>query len=185
MSEAGGLSSSWVLPSCRVLHRQHRQPVRDQDEHEQRDGKRQHERRDLHADRGLDLVAQLDGDGFPEQLHAAGHAGRRDLGAQEECQREHDHRGDRGGKDGVGVDGEPEPFGGLVVADLDGGLGEERVGHVVVPLPSISLAEVHVAGGPLQTVSAAPSSPETQSSPQADLEQRQPKHHSQTLWAGR
>src|SRR6185295_9392039 len=114
--------------SVGVLHRQHREPVRNKNEHEQRDGQWQYEGGDLHADRGLDLIAQLDRDGFPEQLYAAGHTGRCDLGAQEECQRDHDHRGDRGRQHRVGVDGQPEPLRGLVMTDLDRGFGEERHG---------------------------------------------------------
>ena len=115
-----------------VLHRQHRDPVGDQDEDEQGHRQRQHERGDLHADRSLDLAAHLGGDGLPEQLHAAGHAGRGDLGPQDERQHDDDDRGDRGGQDRVGVDGHAKPLGRGVVADLDRALGEDSFTHGVL-----------------------------------------------------
>ena len=66
MSDAGGLSSSWIAPLDSVYCTGSTDSqLDDQDEHEQRDRQRQHERRDLHADRGLDLVAHLDGDALP------------------------------------------------------------------------------------------------------------------------
>ena len=102
-----------------VLHGQHRQPVGDQDEAEQRDRQRQHERGDLHADRALDLVAHLDGDRLEEQLHAAGHTGRGDLGAQEERQGDDDDAGDGGGQHGVHVDRQAEPLLLDVVTNLE------------------------------------------------------------------
>ena len=73
---------------------------------------------------------------FPEQLHTVGHAGRGDLGAQEEGQREHDHRGDRGGQHRVGVDRQTEPVRRRVVADLNAGFGgEDRSRSLLSCLP--------------------------------------------------
>ena len=116
-----------------VLHREHRYPVADQDEYEQRDRQGQHERGNFHTDRLLDLTAHLDGDGFPEQLHPAGHPRRGHLGLQEERQADGDDSRDRGGEHRVGVDGHTQPRGRGVVADLDSALGEDPFGHVVNP----------------------------------------------------
>ena len=165
MSEAGGASNSGcsVVP---VLHRQHRQPVRDQDEDEQRDRERQHERRDPHADGRLDLVAHLDGDGLQEQLHPVGHTDDVIFAPQEERQRDHDHRGDRG-RDTVSMltRQKPNQFGLLVLADLDRRL---RRGLVSVIACASLLSQVcrscAMPSSPA-TPSSAPAAPETSASP--------------------
>ena len=109
MSDAGGLRSSAVVP-CES---------------------RQYERGDLHADRGLDLIAHLDGQRFPEQLHLAGHTGGGDLCLEEEGQGQHDGAGDRRSDDGVAVDRQTEPVPNRrMVADVNGGFGEDLFRHL-------------------------------------------------------
>ena len=73
MSEAGGCNNSWVSPSdVWYCTGSTDSQFDDQDEDEQRHRERQHERRDPHADRRLDLIAHLHGDGLEEQLHTVG-----------------------------------------------------------------------------------------------------------------
>ena len=177
MSDAGGLISSWIAPSLdRVLHGQHREPVGDEDEHEQRDRQRKDERRDLHADRGLDLVAQLNRDRLPEQLDAVGNAGRCHLGAQEECERKHDHGGDRGGQHRVEIDREAEPVDLFMMADLNAGFGgQDRLGHCSgLPFGS-------VLGASPQLLHDG----QRRGNHQQYLEKRHTEHHAEALAAGR
>ncbi len=149
MSEAGGLYHSAAAPvGPAVLQREHGQPVRDQDEGEQRHRQRQHEGGDLHADRPFDLLAHLDGQCLPEQLHPpAGHTRRRHLGLQHERQRDDDDGRDGGREDGVAVERHAQPLEhhGVVPPHVDGGAaaslgalsGENDLIHLCQLNPSI------------------------------------------------
>ncbi|SLD78127.1 Uncharacterised protein [Mycobacteroides abscessus subsp. massiliense] len=132
-----------------VLHGQHRNPVRHQDEDEDRHRQRQDERRDLHADGRLDLVTELNGDRFEEQLHTIGNTGRGDLGTQEQRQRNHNHPCQGGCHNGVHVECQlvrpeitvPGPV--LVVTDLDGGFRLECRNHAGLCPLTLSLRLIH------------------------------------------
>src|SRR6478672_2077031 len=115
------------------LGRQQLEPVGDQDEEEQRDRQRHHERVQV-AEIVLDLLVDLADDRLPQELDLGGDVARVLLGqrrARPEAEDQHDGTGDEGRDDRVDVerDATDGDLGVLTDLDVGGGEGQQEAGH--------------------------------------------------------
>src|SRR6478672_3103918 len=113
------------------LRGQQLEPVGDQDEEEQRDGERHHERVQP-AEVVLDLLVDLAHDRLPQELDLGGHVAGvllRQRRARPEAEDQHDGTGDDRRDDRVDVERDPVPGRGRVLTDLDVGGEGQQAGH--------------------------------------------------------